>query len=115
VALSAGVSPLSRWRSTQPNRSAPCGLVCRFELGAVLDVTCTRCGGRGHLKTDCYAALDTQYDLLPGKQATAETEPEAATWQCSLHPGRLLEASANQKLLIAEVVFAIPVGLSCFK
>ncbi|GAQ77558.1 hypothetical protein KFL_000010070 [Klebsormidium nitens] len=43
----------------------------KLELGAVLAVTCTRCGGRGHLKTDCYAALDTHYDLLPEEDEAA--------------------------------------------
>lgn len=38
----------------------------KMELGAVYNVTCTRCGGHGHLKTECYASLNNKtYELLP--------------------------------------------------
>ena len=33
-------------------RSAPA-----IELGAVLNITCPRCGGKGHLRNECYASL----------------------------------------------------------
>lgn len=36
----------------------------QVELDAVLNVTCTRCGGRGHLKTECYGQLNQKYDIL---------------------------------------------------
>eukprot|EP00850_Spirogloea_muscicola_P001584 SM000006S19349 [mRNA] locus=s6:188989:190097:- [translate_table: standard] len=38
----------------------------KVELGAVLNVSCTPCGGHGHLKTECYVQLGAKtYDLLP--------------------------------------------------
>ena len=43
-----------------------------MELGAVYNVTCTRCGGHGHLKTECYASRDKNYELLE------EEEPDIA-------------------------------------
>ncbi|CAI5514846.1 unnamed protein product [Closterium sp. Naga37s-1] len=36
----------------------------KLELEAVLNVTCTRCGGQGHLKTECYGPVGASYELL---------------------------------------------------
>jgi len=38
------------------------------ELGAVLNTTCSRCGGHGHTKLDCYSEAG-QYDLVPDVEA----------------------------------------------
>eukprot|EP00897_Mesotaenium_endlicherianum_P006365 jgi/Mesen1/5757/ME000292S04849 len=40
----------------------------KMELGAVLNVTCTRCGGHGHLKTECYASKAKNYELVPEEE-----------------------------------------------
>eukprot|EP00271_Cylindrocystis_brebissonii_P019185 TRINITY_DN573_c0_g2_i1.p1 TRINITY_DN573_c0_g2~~TRINITY_DN573_c0_g2_i1.p1 ORF type:complete len:642 (-),score=166.07 TRINITY_DN573_c0_g2_i1:333-2183(-) len=37
----------------------------KMEFGAVLNVQCTRCGGHGHLKTECFGSKDATYSLLP--------------------------------------------------
>lgn len=42
----------------------------QFEIEAVLNVTCIRCGGKGHLKTECYADLDRKYDLVPTEDSS---------------------------------------------
>ncbi|CAI5513021.1 unnamed protein product [Closterium sp. Naga37s-1] len=36
----------------------------KLELEAVLNVTCTRCGGQGHLKAECYGPVGASYELL---------------------------------------------------
>lgn len=37
-----------------------------ISLGAVLDTVCTRCGGKGHLKAECYIDLagDKKYEFV---------------------------------------------------
>jgi len=56
-------------------KGAVVGSIVTIELDAVLNTTCPRCGGSGHLKTDCFNRLgDTQYDLIPeppGERAEA--------------------------------------------
>lgn len=37
----------------------------RVTLDAVYNVVCTRCGGHGHLKTECYSIDKKHYELLP--------------------------------------------------
>ncbi|GAB5359463.1 hypothetical protein AAMO2058_000546300 [Amorphochlora amoebiformis] len=39
----------------------------RIELGAILNVTCTKCGGHGHLATQCFTGK--KYDLLEEEDA----------------------------------------------
>ncbi|OAE24828.1 hypothetical protein AXG93_4242s1000 [Marchantia polymorpha subsp. ruderalis] len=36
----------------------------QMQLEAVYNVTCTRCGGHGHLRKECYSSGDKTYDLL---------------------------------------------------
>ncbi|XP_043273594.1 nucleolar protein of 40 kDa-like [Venturia canescens] len=49
-----------------------------IELEAVLDTTCTKCGTRGHLASDCFSTPDgKKYELLP----EVEELPEA-----TVHP-----------------------------
>lgn len=37
----------------------------KIVLEAVLDTTCKKCGGKGHLAQDCFKTSDTSYDLIP--------------------------------------------------
>lgn len=37
----------------------------KVTLDAIYNVVCSRCGGHGHLKTECYATADKSYELLP--------------------------------------------------
>ncbi|BFZ16042.1 hypothetical protein BsWGS_19080 [Bradybaena similaris] len=47
----------------------------RFDLGAELNTTCRRCGGRGHLAMDCYSGKgDNQYPLIPDFGYSASNE-----------------------------------------
>jgi hypothetical protein len=34
-------------------------------LDAIYNVVCSRCGGHGHLKTECFASGDKTYELIP--------------------------------------------------
>ncbi|XP_061174638.1 zinc finger CCHC domain-containing protein 17-like [Saccostrea echinata] len=50
----------------QKNRKFHKGERPKIELGAVLDTTCKKCGGHGHLAQDCFhVAGGKSYDLLP--------------------------------------------------
>ncbi|KAK2143852.1 hypothetical protein LSH36_807g00117 [Paralvinella palmiformis] len=49
----------------------------RIELGAVLDTTCKKCGGRGHLAHDCFhVSGGKSYSLLPDLEYLAQQESE---------------------------------------
>merc|ERR1712227_336147 len=57
-------------RKTGGKREIP-----RIELGAVLDTTCKKCGGKGHFTKDCYSAVSEKtYELLPDVSLILETE-----------------------------------------
>lgn len=36
-----------------------------LELGAIYNTVCTRCGGKGHISSECYNTKGEKYDLLP--------------------------------------------------
>ena len=37
----------------------------RIELGALLPTVCKRCGGKGHLASECFNVGGSSYDLIP--------------------------------------------------
>lgn len=37
----------------------------KVTLDAIYNVVCSRCGGHGHLKTECYGVANKSYELLP--------------------------------------------------
>ena len=44
-------------------------LLCpQLKLEAVYNVQCTRCGGHGHLKKECYSSGEKTYELLPEEE-----------------------------------------------
>lgn len=52
----------------------------KIELGAVLNTTCKKCGGKGHFAKDCYQTLGSTvtYDLVPDIDYLVEQEREKA-------------------------------------
>lgn len=40
----------------------------QLKLEAVYNVQCTRCGGHGHLKKECYSSGEKTYELLPEEE-----------------------------------------------
>jgi hypothetical protein len=49
-----------------------------IELTAVLNITCPRCGGKGHLRNECYASLSGQKYELIEEEAPPPFIPDAA-------------------------------------
>ncbi|XP_024543783.1 nucleolar protein of 40 kDa [Selaginella moellendorffii] len=62
---------LNESRPSRPARS-------KVTLDAVYNVSCSRCGGHGHLKSECYATGDKTYELLP-EEALEDPVPQPST------------------------------------
>ncbi|XP_062596071.1 zinc finger CCHC domain-containing protein 17-like [Saccostrea cucullata] len=61
----------------QKNRKFHKGERPKIELGAVLDTTCKKCGGHGHLAQDCFhVAGGKSYDLLPDEDDALSSQKE---------------------------------------
>ncbi|GJP36891.1 hypothetical protein CLOM_g21354 [Closterium sp. NIES-68] len=66
----------------------------KLELEAVLNVTCTRCGGQGHLKTECYGPLGSSYELLADDAGEERTGVEGGRGLAMTQPAWM---TAQQK------------------
>eukprot|EP00249_Psilotum_nudum_P016964 c26080_g1_i1 orf=617-1480(-) len=49
----------------------------KVTLGAVYNVVCSRCGGHGHLKSECYSTGDKSYELLPDDDELEQELPDS--------------------------------------
>ncbi|XP_019628516.1 PREDICTED: nucleolar protein of 40 kDa-like [Branchiostoma belcheri] len=50
----------------------------KITLGAVLNTTCRKCGGKGHMAQDCFSGADgKKYELLPEEDETTSTQQSA--------------------------------------
>jgi hypothetical protein len=39
-----------------------------LELGAVLNTTCSKCGAKGHMASECYSTDGTKYEFLKDEE-----------------------------------------------
>merc|ERR1740124_877195 len=62
-----------------------------IRIGAIQPTTCSRCGARGHLKSECHATLGAQYALIEEVIEDNSRGQQGETQGCgrdSLVPGK---------------------------
>ncbi|CAM6041789.1 unnamed protein product [Sphagnum compactum] len=83
----------------------------KLKLEAIYNVQCTRCGGHGHLKKECYSSGDKMYELLPEEEdldnvirsPTRGKGPMQKETQAAIQPSKLQAGISSQLLSSASV------------
>jgi len=88
-----------------------CFMCVQLKLEAIYNVQCTRCGGHGHLKKECYSSGDKMYELLPEEEdldnvirsPTRGKGPMQKETQAPIQPSKLQAGISSQLLSSASV------------
>lgn len=83
----------------------------KLKLEAIYNVQCTRCGGHGHLKKECYSSGDKMYELLPEEEdldnlirsPTRGKGPMQKETQAPIQPSKLQAGISSQLLSSGSV------------